>query len=477
MSTRAPSRSTPIDIDAGGNGPTDVVVNGVFLSPRVIDRRAYNELAGELRDLVEKSAAERSTLVAALDEAGRASQEFRQREGTQNSNIELAARALRAMDERMSRVETLLARAEAQGKIFEQLEGRAGGMIQSKVQVLEARLEAVQSAATAKTEALEERIRRASRELEQRIEAIRRDADSIAGPAQEALSGLCQRAGAILGREAGTSAPASEGSLGDIVERAELLAGEVMRVSKTLEDGSERLEQSRRQAAELTVRQQEIEGRTEELRSNVERNLEVVRSRLMQQQLELVSRTQTVVDGAQESVRRLEAQAAEASEAGARAFADLRSSIQQSIDAHNTTTLAIKILNTSIDQAKVLSAQLEPWRGLLDSSGTGQMPLAIRRMIEGVRGELTTELSSIAGALRSAAEKAERAGRSMDAASRAPTGGPLTTAIPSGMSIGPAAALSNPLVGARVSRPAIGMTPGKDIPTATRPMRAVDAAD
>lgn len=480
MSTRAPSRTTPIDLDAAGNGTTDVVVNGVFLSPRVIDRRAYSELAGELRELVEKSAAERNTLIAALDQAGRTAQDFQKRETTQNSNIELAARALKAMDERMARVEGLLARAEEQSRLFEQLEGRAGGMIESKVQMLESRLEAVQSAATARTEALEERIRRASRELEQRIEAIRRDAQSIAGPAADALSGLCQRAGAILGREPGASTPAAGGSLGDVVERAEALTGEVQRVAKTLEDGSERLELSRRLAAELTVRQQEIEGRTEELRTNVERNLEIVRSRLMQQQLELVSRTQTVVDGAQESVQRLEAQAAEAREAGARAFAELRSSIQQSIDAHNTTTLAIKILNTSIDQAKVLSAQLEPWRGLLDSSGSGQMPLAIRRMIEGVRGELTGELSAIAGALRAAADKADRAGRSMDAASK-------TTAV----STGPIAALttpipatnanttppSNPLVGARVSRPAIGFTPGKDAAAPARAIKPVDAAD
>jgi hypothetical protein len=357
--------------------------------------------------------------------------------------------------------------------------------------MLASRLEAVQSAAAAQTEALEERVRRASKELEQRVEAIRRDAHSIAGPAQEALNTLCHRAGAILGREPLGSGPAANGSLGEVVERAETLVGEVQRVAKTLEDGSERLELSRRLAAELTVRQQEIEGRTEELRTNVEKNMEAVKSQLMQQQFELTARAQTVVNGAQESVQRLEAQAAEAGEAGARAFAELRSSIQQSIDAHNTTTLAIKILNTSIDQAKVLSAQLEPWRGLLDSSGTGQMPLAIRRMIEGVRGELTTELSSIAGALRNAADKAERAGRSMDTASKTTASTPLSTPIPAPAIVAsstPAAVptftpapapaqLSNPLVGARVSRPAIGAAKEMLPSSALRAIKPVDAAD
>jgi ElaB/YqjD/DUF883 family membrane-anchored ribosome-binding protein len=500
MSTRAASRSIPtVEIDASVNGSADTTAAGVFLSPRVIDRRAYNELSGELRQLVERSSAERSGLVAALDQAGRAAQDLIRRENAQNGNIELAARALKALDDRTARVETLLVKVEEQSRLFEQLENRAGNLIDSKVQMLESRLEAIQSAAASKTEALEERIRRVSRELEQRIEAIRRDAHSIAGPAQEALTGLCQRATAILGREPGSAAPSADGSLGNIVQRAEALTDEVQRVAKTLEDGSERLELSRRLAAELTVRQQEIEGRTEELRTNVERNLEIVRSRLMQQQTELVERSQAVVDGAQEHVQRLEVQAAEAREAGARAFNDLRSSIQQSIDAHNTTTLAIKILNTSIDQAKVLSTQLEPWRGLLDGSGSGQLPLAIRRMIEGVRGELTSELSSIAGALRSAADKAERAGRTMDTSTKSPQLASLATPIPAPTSIPapaptftptfsaapvptqptnptPQTQPTNPLVGARVSRAAIGSMASMISPAA-RPIRPTDAAD
>ena len=62
MSTRAPANpSTYSQSETSGLGADapEVVVNGVFLSPRVIDRRAYGELAGELRDLVERSAAER----------------------------------------------------------------------------------------------------------------------------------------------------------------------------------------------------------------------------------------------------------------------------------------------------------------------------------------------------------------------------------------------------------------------------------
>ena len=159
MSTRAPaipntSNGNPTVGQAataglGADAP-EVIVNGVFLSPRVIDRRAYGELAGELRDLVERSAAERAGLSAALERAGRAAHEFRQHEQSQSGNLELAARALRTFDERTTKVEAILTKAASQTQLFEKLEAHAGGLIDEKIQALEARLDAVTSAATAK---------------------------------------------------------------------------------------------------------------------------------------------------------------------------------------------------------------------------------------------------------------------------------------------------------------------------------------
>ena len=108
----------------------EVVVNGVFLSPRVVDRRAYSELADELRELVRAAAGERSAITGALDQAGRATQEMRKQEQSQQGNIELAARALKTMDERTGRIEQLLAQATEQSRVFETLEQRAGNLIE-----------------------------------------------------------------------------------------------------------------------------------------------------------------------------------------------------------------------------------------------------------------------------------------------------------------------------------------------------------
>jgi chromosome segregation ATPase len=464
MSTRVPSRAAHASHNAEGGSPEVVVGSGagVFLSPRVIDRRAYSEMSAELRDLVDRSASERASLAAALDQASRCAQDIRQREQSQNTNIELAARGLKTLDERLARVESLLARAEEQSAVFEQLESHAGSLIDAKINILEARLDAVQAAATAKTEALEERVRRASRELEQRIESIRSDAESIAGPAQQALSDVCKRAADLAGREPGMGGPPARNSLGDMVERAESLAGEVERVTKTLHDGSQRLEASRRIADEIDARQREIERQATELNAGlersledvrtdvaaqhaalegltsrakeslaeqqqiIERNAEIVRSRLAQQQMEMVSRAQTAIDQAQASLQALEARAAETRGQSDAVLSELRAMLQQAADAHSTTELAIKILSSTMDQARATTAKLEPWRSVFE--GNGQLPEPIRRLIESVRGELRTELSSIAGALRSAAERAERVGRTIDAeppASAPPTGNPL----------------------------------------------------
>ncbi len=415
---------------AASNGVTgeaaEVVVNGVFLSPRVIDRRAYGELAEELRDLVRLAAGERSAISGVLDQAGRATQEMRQLEESQQGNIELTARALKTMDERAGRIEQLLAQATEQARVFEKLEQSAGNLIDEKIGVLEARLAAVTGGATAQADALEERVRRASRELEQRIESVRRDAHTIAGPAAEALTIACERA-AIL---AGTG----QGSLGNLIARGERLAEQAGSIARTLEDSTARVERDRAGIREV-----------EEMGLRVERNLEVMRSRLAQQQTECIARAQGAIDEAQQMAAKVSEQAGIARGEGESAVAELRSVIQQSLDAHNTTTLALKVLNKSVEQAKGITDRLEPWRGLLEG-GSGSLPQPIRAMIEQVRGELRGELSGIAGALRSAADRAERSERVL---AGVPVEAPASPTFPAQQPT-PAAASAmtgNPLVG------------------------------
>ncbi len=415
MSTRGHTLSKQPGTTAGGD--QEVVVSGVFLSPRVVDRRAYGELADELRDLVRHAASERSAITGALDQAHKATQEFRQREQSQQGNIDLAARALRTMDERSARIEELLTQAAEQSRVFEKLEARAGNLIDSKIQILESRLEAVTAGATAQAEALEERVRRASRELEQRIEAIRRDAQSIAGPAQDALNKACDRAGTLAGTGAG--------SLGDLVARGERLTETAGRIAETLESAAALVERDRAAIEDIQTR-----GRL------LEQNLDAVRTRLGQQQSESIAKAQEAIDSVQLMLAQVKEQTGAARGDGASAVAELRSVIQQSLDAHNPTTLALKVLARSIEQGKGIIDGLAPWRAVLEGHEQGRMPEPIRRMVEGVRVELRGELSSIAGALRAAADRADRTEQTL-------VGVPMELTMP--------ATPGHPLVAARVS--------------------------
>lgn len=453
--------------DAGG--AAQVVVNEVFVSPRVIDRRAYSELSAELRELVAQAANERLNLLSHLDQAGRASEDFRAREAAQAVNLDLCAKAIKRIDERAARVESVLSQASDVGKLVAAIEEKTASILEGKIQAMEARAAAIQAAATAHTQALEERLKRATRELEQRIEAIRRDADSIVGPSAEKLQGLCERAASIMGNTA-LGEPAANSLAGmiakaeEITKRTEGAIDHMDRVRVQAERekaeldawisrGHERLDEIQARWRQVDALSAEMAGRSqvsvEELKVRLEATARVVRETLDQ----AVAAAQAAGEGAVASVRlageqalgdtqkllaelsdrmvlsRLELQQvaqqidertaetkaeavrviAEVKPQADSAAAELREAIRQSHAAHNTTGLALKLLEKASANAGQMLEKLRPWEGVLTGE-QDRMPEPIVRIIEGVRREVRGDLSSIATALRDAAAKAERAG-------------------------------------------------------------------
>ncbi|MBY0260778.1 MAG: hypothetical protein K2Q20_00440, partial [Phycisphaerales bacterium] len=363
---------------------------------------------------------------------------------------------------------------------------------------MEARAQAIQAAATAHTQTLEERLKRATRELEQRIEAIRRDADSIVGPSADKLHGLCERAAEIMGTQTPGHVP--ETSLAGLVARAEGIAGrtegaidhmdrvrlqaekEKAELDAWIARGHERLDEIQARWKQVDALSAELAGRSQtsvdELKGRLEQTAAVIRSTLDQ----AVMAAQTAGEGAVASIRlageqalgdtqrllgelsdrmvlsrlesqqlaqqidertagmRIEAQAAlelvgpatsqaiedfQAAERQARASVDsalleikprtdaslgeLREAVRQSHAAHNTTGLALKLLEKASANALGMLERLKPWEGVL-TGDQERMPEPIARIIEGVRREVHGDLSNIASALRDAAGRAERAG-------------------------------------------------------------------
>ncbi len=270
---------------------------------------------------------------------------------------------------------------------------------------------------------------------------------------------MCDRAAMLAGRDGSAGGAAAPGSLGDLIARGERLVERAEGATAKLDGVGTLVERSREEIDQM-----------ETLGLRVERNMEIVRARLAQQQHESIAQAQEAMDQAQRTMGEVAAQAARVRGEGSVALEELRSIIQQSQDAHNTTSLALKVLNKALDQANQVKAQLEPWRGMLDGAESGKAPEAIRRMIDGVRGELTGELASIAAALRSAADRAERAERSMGGAT--PIGTPTQTAniVASGT--------GNPLVAGRVPAAAVMPEPDQMIgPRVRKPTPPSTAAD
>ncbi len=421
MLTRSsPPSSTAATPSAGSPAAPEVVVNEVFLSPRVVDRRAFAELAGELREVVERAAIERAAMIAALDQAGRSLQDLRSREQTQQVNLELALRALKTIDEKSQSAEALIARAGDTAKLIEAIDARADGLVAAKVSAIEARLDTLTAAATAKAEALEERIRRAGRELEQRVEAIRRDAQQIAAPVQDGLLALCERAALLA------SAQPGHGGLGELIARGEQLRLDTDRTIRELDkvhDGSQSMRAEIDQwlagasahMDQLAQRRAAIDADAQAIMTNMERTLEVIRASVRGTQSDAASRAQQAIDAAQQSIAELESRARElrlsasatldelAPKAEQAALA-LRETVRQAHDAHNTTGLAMKVLDRSHAQVQDLLARLEPWKGMLEQSAD-PVPAPVRRMLDGVRAEL----AGVAEAMRGAAARVQSA--------------------------------------------------------------------
>lgn len=391
----------------------------IFISPRVIDRRAYGELAGELRDMIERAVAERLALTAALDQAGKAARDLREREMAQQSNFELTLRAMKSIDEKAAKIEQLIANAANQSKVFETLEAKAGGLIETKLNMLDARTLAITSAATSKTEALEERVRQASRELEQRIDAIRRDAQSISAPVHDGLLKLCERATALINageggglKELVSRAEGVRDAAGEIVQRLEEVQSRAERGRESIETWSKEAEQ---RIGQLSARTHELESRTQDIIAQAERNLEIVKSTVTRQQAEAADRAQQSIDRLQATIEQLQVLGNTVGADGERvlqeirpqadaAILELRRAVEQAKDATSSSGVAMRLLDKSTTQVKDLLARLEPWRGVLDGDPAA-LPEPLERMIHGVKSELGT----IASALRGAAERAERA--------------------------------------------------------------------
>ena len=249
----------------------------IFLTPRVVDRRSFEEYSATLRELIESASAQHTTLLDAATRARSTSEGVEKIAGALNQRLTAAQQVLPSLDERLGRIEKLLATAVDAAKVNERvarevdqhldatLEDRLGSIERRVAEVavrLERRLDEVEQRANRASEqaerAIDARIERLealltqaneampqlesrgkdavalvdqklgsiSGAIEQRIGEIKRELAAMTGPAVTSLNLLCRRAQELIGRdprldpESADTPPFAAGSLGAVVERA-----------------------------------------------------------------------------------------------------------------------------------------------------------------------------------------------------------------------------------------------------------------
>ncbi len=86
----------------------DSTLEQVFLSPRVVDERAYEELAGSLRALMKDAAGQSRALVNTTTEVKLLGDQLREATSQLQAKVETAVRVIPTLDQRVAKAEALL---------------------------------------------------------------------------------------------------------------------------------------------------------------------------------------------------------------------------------------------------------------------------------------------------------------------------------------------------------------------------------
>jgi DNA repair exonuclease SbcCD ATPase subunit len=120
----------------------------VFLSPRVIDREAFNDYSASLRRLIEEAAHQAEALKAAAAEAMQAQTALRETAARHQGKADNVTRALAAIDQRLAEADRLAQAAEATRKGIEAASVNAQSALAARSDELAARLDSAAVAAT-----------------------------------------------------------------------------------------------------------------------------------------------------------------------------------------------------------------------------------------------------------------------------------------------------------------------------------------
>jgi chromosome segregation ATPase len=447
----------------------------IFISPRVIDRTAFESYAEALRAIIADAGERAGALRGAAGEVHRLREGLREATGELGTRVDRASKLVPVLEDRAKRAEAALARVgdhEALAREIDALvEARVRERIESRLAEIEARLDA-RGAEGAR--AIESREREARERLEKSITIARDSVAQALTDIERRLQGLHDGPGGAIERVRTQAAPIiaqADGLLAELAQRSAEGAA-------SMDAARERCEQSaaalahlceRAEAASDPARINAAQTRAQESLAHAESASRTLASLIEQGELARQQLADAIATGAE----RIDESAARASEIAERAAAldgqirgldeRARRATQESEQRAQTLvreiesrwqTLAREAERASmwvgglIDQARQeqqrmtqglaqqhamlermerLVRELEPWREFVAGGGTGgQLGARLDDLVHRTRHELGGQLTQAAAALQELAQRASSFGSVREGA------GPANVTVPSG---------------------------------------------
>jgi hypothetical protein len=205
--------AVPVTDTAASTGPAgeqwlEETLDQVFLTPRVVDERAFDELSGSLKSLVKDAAGQSRALIATTGEVKLLSDQLREATKELQQRVDTAVRVIPTLDQRVAKAEQVLdvTGKELAAKVTEMREVASRGVaidrerlaaqvrtetagileriLQEQAAVLRERMGAAvqeaQAAADLQAAAIFDRVRAAQETLDRTLEASEAKAQAIA---------------------------------------------------------------------------------------------------------------------------------------------------------------------------------------------------------------------------------------------------------------------------------------------------------
>jgi DNA repair exonuclease SbcCD ATPase subunit len=360
----------------------------IFLTPRVLDQGAFNDLAGTLQALIREASGAMDRLDERLEAARRSAAEPAAASDRLQERLRLGARMLKAFQSQIDRAEALVGSLDEHRRRTEAL--------QRQIEQRFAEFEQRAAEATA----------RAWRQVDNAVgEAVRRAEKMIAEKRDEQLC------------------------LGEVERRIDMFTRQGIREIEshlaqrdaTFEATGQRLDQLRRRADKLAAMFEDMDTRAASISAVANDSSGALRAkaaethRLVQQCEDVRTALDNARSGAEARVDELVVRCERLEASLRRRIVQVSSAWKRMGRSISRATAATRSLRPEAEIAtelRTLLAELEPWKRLLIETDRDEegMPRPVSRMVEGLRAGLGVDMARISATMRELARKVDDLG-------------------------------------------------------------------